>query len=361
MSRFAEEGYRVLYVQPSHSIFRKYRKPELADNRLIRPRLERIDHRITLFSPPKLLPKPLEPISRKISCAYSSLLIAKAMRRMDFVGSILWVYDPVYAISLKMIPHSKLVFDLADDLSSYGSKQSRGSRFVAHCTTKLATESDLMIVTSPTLYDMYRHITNSCVEIPNGFDEKLFNEYHKTIPADLRRVSGPIAGFVGTLFSFLDFSLLYSTAKLLPDVSFVFIGPVEDNAKEEVQLLDTLDNTHFLGPKSKEMIPAYLASFDVCLNPFKVDRVSKSVSPLKIYEYLAMGKPVLSTPMLGIERESVGRMIDFAGKEVFATKLEDMIKTCKYTKKDDQQMKAIQKYSWTSRYETLVSHIKAIK
>jgi glycosyltransferase involved in cell wall biosynthesis len=358
MSRFAKQWYKILYVQPTHSMVRPYRKPELADNRFWAPVIKKLDKHITLFSPPMLFPKPTEPISSIISHKYISWLIGRAARQLGMDDGILWIYRPEYAPGISLIPHRHLVFDLADDLSSYNESANRMSAHIGRCTDTLAAKADLMVVTSPTLKDLYQGHTRRCELVPNGFDEKLFDGQPKPIPPDMAQIPKPIAGFVGTLFSFLDYELIYEAAKALPDVSFVFVGPVEKSGKQGVELVNRLKNTYFLGPKKKETIPAYVSNFNVCINPFKVDNVSKAVSPLKVYEYLATGRPVLSTPMAGLEKEEAGKRVQFAKASQFVHALSDLTKGNEI---NTNQIKAANAFSWSSHFKDLLACVKELR
>lgn len=351
MSRFAKQGYKILYVQPTHSMVRPYRKPELADNRLFAPVIKKLDEQITLFSPPRLFPKPTEPLSSIASHKYISWLIGRTARQLGMDDSILWIYRPEYAPGINLMPHRHLVFDLADDLASYNESATRMSAHIGRCTDTLAAKADLMIVTSPTLKDSYQVHTRRCELIPNGFDENLFDGQPKPMPPEIAPIPKPIAGFVGTLFSFLDYQLIYDAAKAMPNVSFVFIGPVEKNGKQGVDLVNSLKNTYFLGPKKKEMIPDYVSNFNVCINPFKVDNVSKAVSPLKVYEYLATGRPVLSTPMAGLEKEEAGKWVQFVDPSQFVQKLSELIKQKQIS---TNQIKAANTFSWSSHFNDLL-------
>ena len=93
----------------------------------------------------------------------------------------------------------------------------------------------------------------------------------------------------------IDFYLIAYAAHIRPDWSFVFIGPIEPLAR--VSKVRNLSNVHFLGKMPYENIPALIAGFDVCINPFVIDKLSDTVSPIKLYEYLASGKPVVSVDM----------------------------------------------------------------
>jgi glycosyltransferase involved in cell wall biosynthesis len=97
---------------------------------------------------------------------------------------------------------------------------------------------------------------------------------------------------------------------------------------------------------------------DVCINPFKIDNVSLSVSPLKVYEYLACGKPVVSTPMEGLSREEAGEWIRFAGKDQLTSAIAQSLNGLSFSQIDTACMDAAQGFSWTSQFNRLKGHLK---
>jgi len=113
-------------------------------------------------------------------------------------------------------------------------------------------------------------------------------------PADLQEIPKPVFGFVGALQECIEYGFLEAAAAAHPEWSFVFIG--RENAGVDLSKLRAMKNCHFLGLKPNEQLPAYLHQFDACLNLFASGELSKDVSPLKFYEYLATGKPIVSTP-----------------------------------------------------------------
>jgi|GEM_PF-1016363 glycosyltransferase involved in cell wall biosynthesis len=133
------------------------------------------------------------------------------------------------------------------------------------------------------------------LSLPNAVNAELFRSRarEQPEPEDLNPIPHPRVGFLGAVFHWLDLELIAQAARSLPDFSFVFVGPLEKEGLID-QLLQ-LPNFHFLGPKPFERVPAYISGFDVCLCPFQTDRVGQAVDPLKIYEYFALGKPVVAT------------------------------------------------------------------
>ena len=131
--------------------------------------------------------------------------------------------------------------------------------------------------------------------IPNGADFERFNRasWPIAVPDEMRAIPHPIFGFVGALQPCIEYSFVECAAKAHPEWSFVWIGGEKPGAN--LSALKSLGNCHFLGIKPNDQLPQYLAQFDACLNLFAAGKLSKDVSPLKFYEYLATGKPIIST------------------------------------------------------------------
>jgi glycosyltransferase involved in cell wall biosynthesis len=119
------------------------------------------------------------------------------------------------------------------------------------------------------------------------------NHEPEDFPEELKDIKHPVAGFVGGISDWVDVSLIAAAARQLPEVNFVLIGPV----LADVSCFTGMDNVRLLGAKPYKNLPAYVRNFDVCLVPFKINKLTESVNPIKMFEYLAAGKPVISTPL----------------------------------------------------------------
>ena len=145
---------------------------------------------------------------------------------------------------------------------------------------------------------------------------KKYNPKDKAIPADIIGIPHPVIGYVGALQSIrLDIELLAHVATQKPEWSIVLVGPEDDDFK--ASRLHNIPNIHFLGGKDPSTLPAYINSFDVCLNPNIVNQVTIGNYPRKIDEYLAMGKPTVAT--------ATEAMSIFADHTYLATTKEDYI------------------------------------
>ncbi|MFD3000924.1 glycosyltransferase [Pontibacter toksunensis] len=160
---------------------------------------------------------------------------------------------------------------------------------------QLMRKADAVVCNSLDFTERAKLYNKNSFYIGNGFniDQYKFKEDFP-VPDDLKAIPGPIVGYVGALITLrLDLELMISMAEARPDLSFVLIG-WEDKEFEDSRL-HKLKNVYFLGKKHTNDVPAYIKHFDVCINPQILNEITSGNFPLKIVEYLAMGKPVVAT------------------------------------------------------------------
>ena len=353
MARFAESN-RVLFVEPSFSMARRaeLHLREVATNHPLRARAEERGGNVHLLKPPRALPKWTNPTVERITYAWHGAVVGRAVRRLGFRDPILWVYRPGYLHGLRSIPHAQLVFDLVDDLSAYGGADDPN---VEASVTELARRADLLVVTALTLAERYGAGARRVVHIANGFDADRFapEAIAAPAPAELDGIPRPILGFAGTLFPYLDFELLEQVAARNEHMSLVLVGPVEAGSADAVERLARRPNVHHLGAQPQAAVPRFVAAFDVCLNVFKRGRVADSVNPLKVYEYLAAGRPVVSSPMEALQREDAAHVVAFAdGVDEFCAAIDRSLAE-DGPDAAEQRRTAVAPYSWERLFERL--------
>jgi len=212
----------------------------------------------------------------------------------DFV---LWYYTPM---ALEFTQHLKplaTIYDCMDELSAF-----KGAPTNLQLREKqLFARSDLVFTGGQSLYEAKRAQHKSVHAFPSSIDRHHF-EQARTMneePADQKSIPHPRLGFFGVLDERFDSELLGALARQRPEWQFVMIGPV---VKIDPATLPKAPNIHYLGGKSYKELPAYLAGWDVALLLFARNEATRFISPTKTPEYLAAGKPVVSTSIRDVVR-----------------------------------------------------------
>ncbi|WP_236059762.1 glycosyltransferase [Chitinophaga rhizophila] len=156
-------------------------------------------------------------------------------------------------------------------------------------------KADIAVANSNYLTDILKKYNPNSYYVGQGCDLSLFDITKQyDIPDDMKSIKGPVVGYVGALNSHrLDIDTIAHIARERKDWSIVLVGPEDEVFQQSV--LHKLPNIHFLGRKELKDLPAYIKSFDVCINPQQVNVLTIGNYPLKIDEYLALGKPVVAT------------------------------------------------------------------
>lgn len=203
-------------------------------------------------------------------------------------------FDPFYEIRFgpEMQP-LMTVYQCMDDIDEVAYTARHGSRLQRAYVEK----ADITLCTSMQLTNQMRRFSPRVHLHPNAVDYDLFSSaVNKPLqrPAELREIEQPIVGFTGSLEYRTNFELLASCVERHKDKAFCFIGPV-DESEEGARKLRTYPNVMMLPAKPIEELPAYLACFDCAIIPYKCNKLTSAIYPLKLNEYLAAGKPVVCT------------------------------------------------------------------
>lgn len=160
---------------------------------------------------------------------------------------------------------------------------------------ELAASADIVLANSTRFAAELQAYNPETYPIETGVNLELYDASRSyETPGDMKDIPHPIVGYMGTVNSTrLDGDLLYDIIRQRPDYSFVFTGPEDDGFRQH--RIHTLKNVHFLGRKNVEELPAYINAYDVCINPQMINDITDGNYPLKIDEYLAMGKPTVAT------------------------------------------------------------------
>ncbi len=213
-------------------------------------------------------------------------------------GATAIVVSPIWLPWLEKLPFGRVIYDCIDDLAVHAPDADR-LRLFQRWEKELIDRCNAIVVTAE---ELRTHVTtirpNVRVEtIRNGVDVDRFQNAaaQSPTPGDLPTDDRPIIGFVGALYEWIDFDLIRRAAEELPQAHFVLVGP--DDQPDDIESLRRLPNISLLGPRPYAQVPAYVNRFDICWVPFKTGRIAAAANPVKIYEYLALAKPVVTTPV----------------------------------------------------------------
>lgn len=217
--------------------------------------------------------------------------------------------------------------------------------------------ADLIFAISRRLAERLRPLNRHVVYAPHGVQYDLFAQAAQpgALPDDLAAIAPPRIGFVGVLAHWLDYELLIALARLQRERQFVFIGPVGPHV--DPAPLAAEPNVHLLGERRREQVVDYLRGCDVCLVPFLVNDLTINSNPLKVYDYLAAGRPVVSTPLPEVEHFSPPvRLADDA--RGFAAAIDELLASRTPVERA-RAMKIAASISWDKRVDDVLAAVFA--
>jgi len=247
-----------------------------------------------------------------------------------------------------------VVYDLLDDLSIYDPDETHlpEHRRVRFHHRDLVADADVVIVSSPVLAGHHREERPDLVVVENGVDLRLFTPEGPA--ADLG--PGPIVGYHGAVSPWFDFGLMTEVAALRPDLRFVLVGPVDDRVADDAAALSRLPNVVFHPAQPAETVASFVRGFDVGLIPFVVDEMTEGVTPLKMFEYLASGVPVVATPLPACVDHPAVKVASEPGS--FAALIAAALKTG--PEQRSRLRRAAEEASWDERLRPLLDRLDAL-
>jgi glycosyltransferase involved in cell wall biosynthesis len=345
----AERGRRVLYVEAP-----------LTPLGLRRGRAFSSDFRDTLQPPRRVagvdrlwrrryfLPVPYHAITPLTSLRASNKLgqrlltpvIRRDLRRLGFRRPIIIAGLPHAVDALPGLARACLVYHCADDYAHV-----RGfPKSLPRLEAELCRQADLVITTSSTLCEDRRKFNAATYWVPNGADVEHFGQ-SATPAAELRDLRRPVVGFVGGLSQWVDLQLVANVAAQRQQWTFVLIGPTAI----DVSPVHGLENVRLLGPRPYAELPSYLAGMDVGLIPFRAEPVTYHADPIKVYEYLAAGLPVVASDLPALHRLAhVVRLAD--SPATFLEQLDAAVAEGRSAREHERRTEAA-RHTWSARFE----------
>jgi glycosyltransferase involved in cell wall biosynthesis len=283
---------------------------------------------------PLVLPLHSNRAVRTLNGAILRALVRRACRRLGMHRPILWAYVPQAESLLGALEPSLVVYHCVDDIAAQAGID--GAAFRAS-ERRFVARADLVLASAPALAERMRELVTAepgergagerntggghraeVVEAPNVADTALFATALEPGPVDeaLQALAHPRIVFTGAIVTTkLDIALLVELARARPAWSFALVGPVgPGDPRADVSELQAQPNVHLLGGRAYEQLPAVLHGADAGLIPYAINTLTRSIFPMKVYEYLAAGLPVVATALPALDGvEDVARAADAQG------------------------------------------------
>jgi UDP-galactopyranose mutase len=210
---------------------------------------------------------------------------------------LLWYYTPMALAFTDHLTPVTVVYDCMDELAAFKGAPA----ILKHLEAELMDRADLVLTGGQSLYEAKRHQHRNIHPFPSSVDVGHFGRARRISndPPDQATIPHPRLGFFGVIDERMDIALLDGVAAARPDWQIVMLGPV---VKIDPASLPQRPNIHYLGSKSYDELPRYLAGWDVALLPFARNEATRFISPTKTPEYMAAGKPVVSTSIRDVVR-----------------------------------------------------------
>jgi len=341
---------RILYVESSG--LRAPRTSLHDTKRIIRKiknfikGIKRINNSVFVFSP-LLIPLHRFGFIRKSNQLILVSQLRLLCRRLGFKNPILWIVIPHMVSVVGKLNEKLVVYYCVDNFSSLPHVEAFA---ISQYDRKLTEKANIVFTPSQPLYKEKKKINANTFLSPHGVDVRHFNkavDIDLTVPEDIARIKKPIIGFFGLIEHWVDLKLIGYIAVNKPEYSLVLIGRVA----QDISYLKNIPNVYFLGPRPYEQLPAYAKAFDVALLPYVLNRQVYNANPIKLREYLAAGRAVVSvrTPDIENFRDVVSIADSY---ETFLASIDSSLRENSLAK-IKSRMEKVADSSWENRFENI--------
>ncbi len=294
-------------------------------------------------------------VIKKFNTLISTYFLKCVSNDLGFKSPILWFVVPHAGHLIGKLNESKTVYYCIDD---YSALPDVNHKAVNKMDYELAIGADIVFTASKSLTDEKNKINKNVYYSPHGVDFQHFNKAYTdklSRPKDIACIKKPIIGFFGLIESWIDLSLIQKISERYSNMNVVLIGHVAVDTKS----LDELSNVYFLGKKSFSQLPNYAACFDVCILPYVDNDQIYNCNPIKLKEYLATGKPVVSV--------SFPEILGFNDIVYIAETDEEFIEYIKQAIDTDSIDKAVKRVNyvegltWENRVNEVLMQVEKVK
>jgi glycosyltransferase involved in cell wall biosynthesis len=226
----------------------------------------------------------------------------RAARKLGMEAPLLWAYVPQAEVLLDVLDPSLVVYHCVDDVAAQKGVDAESFRAAEE---RFAHRADLVLASAPALAERMRTLSDQVLYAPNVADTPTFAKALEPGSVDpaVEALPHPRLVFQGAIVATkLDIGLIAELARLRPEWSVVLVGPVgAGDPGGDLSALDGVPNIHLVGPRPADDLPQVLRGADAGLIPYALNDLTRSVFPMKVYEYLAAGLPVLATPLPALD------------------------------------------------------------
>jgi len=279
--------------------------------------------------------------------------VRRALRKAGFHRRITWFVVPHPGFMAKHLGEELCVYYCIDD---YAAHPGVDANLIAARDDELTKTADLVFVAPPALLASKREINPHTVFAPHGVDVELFGKAQDPateIPAAARNLPKPVIGYFGSIHEWIDVELIEWLARARPEWSFLLIG----HAAVDVAALRALSNVHLIGARPYRTLPAWAKAFDVAIIPYRMNRQVENANPLKLREYLACGKPIVSVRNAEIEKFS--RWVRIAdGRQAFLDEIEGALRD-ERAEMPAERRAAVADQTWDRRVADVLGEVAA--
>ena len=286
--------------------------------------------------------------------------LSRYLDKRGIVDPILWVYHPGYGAQAARIKHRLLVYDCVDEYSQFPEYHAH-PQWLIDRERALCRRADVVFATAKGLFERKRAFNpDNTYLIHNVGDADHFSkalDSEVEVPPELQRLDGPIIGFVGAVSNYkLNVEWVTALARARRDYNVVLIGPANvGDAKSNVAPLTREPNIHLLGRRDYAELPAYIKGFDVATIPYRSNEYTSCVFPIKFFELMATGKPLVISPLPALE--------DYWSSALVARDADDFIDKCVQAVADpscgESERRALAaRNTWASRIDKMMAQIE---
>lgn len=283
-------------------------------------------------------------------------MIDHVLHELAMPDPVLWYYTPMAMGFTDHVAARAVVYDCMDELSLFhGAPPALTQR-----EKQLMARADVVFTGGHSLYEYKKSHHQNIHPFPSSVDVPHFAQARELIeePADQADIPHPRVGFFGVVDERMDIELLEKLADARPDLQLVMIGPV---VKIDPAKLPQRSNIHWLGGKSYEELPKYLAGWDVAMMPFALNDATRFISPTKTPEYLAAGKPVVSTSIRDVVKpygqQGLAWIADTADE--FAVAIDEALASDR-TARIAQADAFLADLSWDKTWNSMWGHVERV-